>query len=144
GIRGFHVTGVQTCALPIYTMASVGQTSAHFGSPPHRSHLSTLPVSGLKLMVPNGQAATQARQPTQALADTSLAPVNSLRLMASTGQACMHHASSHWVQVYGTLRRPCSNSEMRMRERAGLNSPVCSKEHAISHCRQPVHLSGSI
>src|SRR5690606_40728073 len=28
GIRFFHVTGVQTCALPIYTVASWGRTGA--------------------------------------------------------------------------------------------------------------------
>ena len=41
-------------------------------------------------------------------------------------------------------RAPCSNSKILIRERAGLNAPVCSNEQASSHCMQLVHFRGSI
>src|SRR5512137_2722284 len=94
-------------------------------------------------MVPNGQAIVQTLQPTHVASSTILAPVTGSSLIASTGQADMHHASAHWVQVYGTLRPSCSKANTFMRDLAGLNVPVFSYEHAISHCRQPVHFTGS-
>src|SRR5690606_40266051 len=50
GIRDFHVTGVQTCALPIYHRAGVGRPA---GPPPvvrrHFVHSSLLPASALTM-----------------------------------------------------------------------------------------------
>jgi hypothetical protein len=64
--------------------------------------------------------------------------------IASTGQAVMHHASAHCVQVYGTFRPACSKLNTLIRDFEMLNTPWFSYEHAISHCRQPVHLLGSM
>jgi len=43
--------------------------------------------------------------------------------MASTGQACRHQASSHWVQVYGTLRPVSWKSNTLMRDLAVAKVP---------------------
>ncbi len=42
--------------------------------------------------------------PTQVASLTTFAPVSLSSVIASTGHACRHHASSHCVHVYGTLR----------------------------------------
>src|SRR5208282_3032054 len=82
-------------------------------------------------------------QPTQVFSSTSLAPVLRSRTMASTGQAWRHQASSHWVQVYGTLRPSFSKEKILIRDLPVLKVLWCCQAQAISHWRHPVHLFGS-
>src|SRR3954453_14919126 len=103
-------------------MAPVGHASAQAGLPPHKSHFCTLPVSCTEFTVPNGEAIVQTLQPTHTSSSTTFAPVAASTWIASTGHACRHHASSHWVQVYGTLRPVWWKSNTLMRDFAGLKT----------------------
>jgi hypothetical protein len=75
------------------------------------------------LTVPNGHAMVQTLHPTQTSSRTTFAPVPASTLIASTGHACRHQASSHCVQVYGTLRPVWWKSKTLMRDFAVANVP---------------------
>src|SRR5690606_40094440 len=56
GIRDFHVTGVQTCALPIWTRTSCGSTSA-----PRRRAAGATPAAAAGRDAPRAAAPCRAR-----------------------------------------------------------------------------------
>jgi len=67
-----------------------------------------------------------------------------LRCMAPVGQTLTQAASSHCWHIIGTDMPSRSHVYACTREAPGRNRLSCSKEHASSQFRHPVHLSGWI
>jgi hypothetical protein len=94
-------------------------------------------------MAPNGQASAHAPQPVQAVASMARAPVQGDVEIASTGQASAHDGSEQCLHTTGTSTPEVSIFATRILEMLVPNLPSCATEQAISHDRQPEHLSKS-
>ena len=95
-------------------------------------------------MVPNGRAMVQTLQPTQVDSFTTLAPVALFTVIASTGASvqapgfvALGAGVGHFLA--GVMEVKDLDARFGRRKVAWF-----SNEQAISHCRQPVHLSGLI
>ena len=72
-----------------YSMALVAHHWTHLGLPLQRSHLRALPVVGLAVMAPTGQAWMQSRQPVHFSSSSSTPPPSSLRMAAQHNIAAL-------------------------------------------------------
>jgi hypothetical protein len=126
-----------------YSIALVGQNSAHKGSPLHWSHFIAVFAVRLNVIFPKGHAITHILQPMHFSGSIFTTPVFPGLFRAPVLQTDMHAASSHWKHSIGILL-PLSNLKTFTLAVAGLHSPSLPSEHANSHIPHPVHLSGDV
>ena len=124
-----HSSQTSTCA---------GHTRAHWGLPPHRSHLNAQSSSSLKCIAWKGQASTHALQPMQTAGSTTRAPASDIRI-APPGQAAAHNAFLHCRQMMGVHSRVDSLRAMWTRLSQGEKAPLCTTLQVASHCLHPTH-----
>ena len=125
-------------------IAPDGQTFAHGGSPPHRSHLIIRRPTESYEVHPKGQTCMHILHSMQRVLLTTRAPVRASSWIACSGQAVTQAACSHCRHITGAERSSPPRERTETRDRAGLNSPSCAKEQASSQALHPVHFSGDI